>query len=921
METESDNFKPGLDRFGAARTGRRRTTFIGLDLTDARRTSNRADLADLFEERPRGSGTYLLRDEVVAARHPEFWEEGVIYYVPAKKQFYIVEEPGHPGSGSKTFYGPFAGEPWKRFGMAEPRPVEKRHRLAIYLVVDPVVVAHQFGDDRPDEGVALEQLRLAPVPLFTQEDIVEYDWDEHFLKLTPEAWKRLPAVRSWGLPFVIVADGDLCYLGTFSSVGSSYMLKVPFIGGFRPGWRENKVQISPPDSLAGARDPRNDPRIRKVLEELKIVGATKERLKSADKLKGLGRALLTFANDHQGNYPDALQELAQKDYIDEQDLKWFLENVQYHVEGKTAADPPNATIAYDKTLLDRANGTNVLFNDSHVAFARPEQLEKLGITRSFNKGNTPAARNRTAGDVSRQLEQVVDLSVLRPDMTFAEALGHLKNSVEPPLVIVVLWRDVEDNADVHRITPINMDPISAVQLGAALELLLRSVSGREAELDYVVNDGVIVIATKESLRRKMETRVYDISALIGVRSKGGYRRQYYGTGQSYGGGSLGDMPGEYVHLPGGWGAMRRSDFNKLSNVRRPGSDSSPPPVPFARLFDERANEIRQRVIEITGPGSWAGEGGSGSIYVHENTKLIIRQTAENHQKIQMLLNEMRKAAGALVEIESRLIFLPPDYSGLQRLFKEEKLQFEPTVDDPNVSYCLLDSAQAGRLLKLAQGGVGSMVLTAPRLTQLSGESATLSFGGATADVHRPGELPADMPSRYVSLTFTPSVKQDSGDISLALTVAFDKVVGHKNYVIETPLPGGAVAEQKQELPQTKEIWRLRTYQRVPEGKTLLVSRKKMRIEGKDERIKEKDCLILIGVEKVQQEQTDAEALERLEGGGYGGHRKVGPETMGFTRGGSGYRGSGRYRVAVPDRRRDPNNLGTGRSRMGRFRTK
>lgn len=242
--------------------------------------------------------------------------------------------------------------------------------------------------------------------------------------------------------------------------------------------------------------------------------------------------------------------------------------------------------------------------------------------------------------------------------------------------------------------------------------------------------------------------------------------------------------------------------------------------------------------------------------MHENTKLIIRQTAENHHKIQMLLNEMQKAGGALVGIQSRLVFLPSDYSKLQRLFKEEKLSFEPTVDDPNVSYCLVDSAQAGRLLKLAQGGVGSMVLTAPRLTQLSGESATLSFGGATADVHRPGELPADMPSRYVSLTFTPGIKQDSGDISLALTVAFDRVVGHKNYVIETPLPGGGVAEQKQELPQTKEIWRLRTYQRVPEGKTLLVKGQEFETQDEAGEVITKDLFILIEPEQLDPIRTE-----------------------------------------------------------------
>lgn len=270
-EVGSDSSIRGAEREAEARRTRamghrRRISFIGLDLTDAPRTTNQADLPDLFEERPVGSGSYALRDEVVAARHPEFWEEGVVYYVAEKKQFYIIEEPGHPGSGSKTFYGPFEGKPWRRFGMAEPRPVKKQYRFAIYLVVNPIDVGHP-------EDVTLEQLRLGSVPVLTEEDIVEYDWNEHFLKLTPEAWKRLPAVRSvWGLPFVVVADGHRCYLGAFWGVGSSYMPKVPFIGGFRPGWQENKIQISSPEPIAGTKDPRNDPQVRKVLEELGIAG-------------------------------------------------------------------------------------------------------------------------------------------------------------------------------------------------------------------------------------------------------------------------------------------------------------------------------------------------------------------------------------------------------------------------------------------------------------------------------------------------------------------------------------------------------------------------------------------------------------------------------------------------------------------------
>jgi hypothetical protein len=42
-------------------------------------------------------------------------------------------------------------------------------------------------------------------------------------------------------------------------------------------------------------------------------------------------------------------------------------------------DPPQTVLAYDKTLLEKGEGTNVVFNDFHVSFEKPDILEKLGI--------------------------------------------------------------------------------------------------------------------------------------------------------------------------------------------------------------------------------------------------------------------------------------------------------------------------------------------------------------------------------------------------------------------------------------------------------------------------------------------------------------------------------------------------------------
>ena len=124
------------------------------------------------------------------------------------------------------------------------------------------------------------------------------------------------------------------------------------------------------------------------------------------------------------------------------------------------------------------------------------------------------ARRRTDQAVSKELDKPAYVFEFTPNMSFAEAIEQIKYCVEPPLPIVVIWKDLYENADIDRMTPIDMDEISGVSPGSALKLLLASVSGGYDRLGYVVEDGIIMIATTESLPEMWETRVYDISDLL-----------------------------------------------------------------------------------------------------------------------------------------------------------------------------------------------------------------------------------------------------------------------------------------------------------------------------------------------------------------------------------------------------------------------
>ncbi len=101
-------------------------------------------------------------------------------------------------------------------------------------------------------------------------------------------------------------------------------------------------------------------------------------------------------------------------------------------------------------------------------------------------------------EIRERLEQeVVDLSSIGPEHPFEEAIQILKRSVDPPLNIVVMWRELYGNAEIEQTTPVNIEGPSKVTLGKGLELLLRAVSDPDDEgLGYQIEGEIITIPNK-----------------------------------------------------------------------------------------------------------------------------------------------------------------------------------------------------------------------------------------------------------------------------------------------------------------------------------------------------------------------------------------------------------------------------------------
>jgi hypothetical protein len=512
--------------------------------------------------------------------------------------------------------------------------------------------------------------------------------------------------------------------------------------------------------------------------------------------------------------------------------------------------------------------------------------------------------------VYQQLEQFVDLSDLNRDMPLSEAIEIIQNSVDPPLRIFVNWRDLYDNADIEKTTPIDMDPQPSIKLADGLKYLLEAVSGGFAELGYGVENGIITIATIEQIPSDLVIQVYDISDLIGQPASYRTRQQ---SGRGGGGGNVSDVGGGFDDSGG--------DEDNY------GSDE---------LMTQQLGRTAQLIelIRVTvAPDSWYDVGGEGEITSYGGRLLSIRQTAQVHNEIATLLKELRKAQGYQIAIEAKFLkvrenFLEDIGLDIDFLFdpggKFSQISFSQsssTLSQPSStgvdgslagsiastlsgSYgTILDDLQVSFLLRATQAKEDSVLITAPKATVLSGESATfrsqkyLYYAGdidvETRDTTGGDNVTTSYTVNYddrsvrsgTTLNITPTISADRKHVLLNIEVQLDDFLGFRRQVIDIPIFGNtAGAEYSLEFPET-EVSQVRTRVSVPDGATLLLGGQKLGAEVEREsgvpvlskipvlgrafsnRGKIRDHKILLIMVKptiILNEEIEAEAIANLE---------------------------------------------------------
>ncbi len=440
--------------------------------------------------------------------------------------------------------------------------------------------------------------------------------------------------------------------------------------------------------------------------------------------------------------------------------------------------------------------------------------------------------------------------------------------------IFVQWNSLA-NAGIPRTTPITMQ-LTNVAAEKVLRLILDEAGAEGIELGYTIDDGVIIIATKEDLATKTVIKTYDIRDLV-------------------------LRPPNFRDAP-------EFDLSQVTADTSQGSSSS--------IFEEndqdedevapqseRIIEIMDLIRESVDPENWRQTGGLTSSMNELNGMLIVTTTSENHQAIAGLLRQIRDQRALQIALDSRFLFVTDNFLeevGVDVDFTidsdEDWLVGPVTIGQDSISNArasgstvpgtlapvttpnmtiggpagaalgfVLDDLRVDVLITATQADKRSVTVNTPRITFFNGQRANITISRQTAfvadlepivatnavafdptirtvndgvvlDVE--GTISADR--RYVTLTVRPSLSQlvalrtftvSAANNNNAVDRDGDGLTGEDpingvdddgdTLVDEDPPSGSAFTQGIIQQPET-QVTRLRTTVSVPDKGTLMI---------------------------------------------------------------------------------------------------
>jgi len=202
--------------------------------------------------------------------------------------------------------------------------------------------------------------------------------------------------------------------------------------------------------------------------------------------------------------------------------------------------------------------------------------------------------------------------------------------------IYVKWKALEA-VSIDQSNTVNVH-LADVTFEKALRVILQDVGG-VTPLSYVIDEGVIMISTKDDLSHRTLTRVYDIRDLIiRVPNFVGPRMDVSNAGNQDNGNN-----------GGGGGGLFGNNDNAANNEE----DEL---IPKSQII----KNIIDMITSTIDSSSWPPTGEVGAIR-ELHGQLVVTQTAENHQALMNLIEQLREARAIQISIEARFISVSSGY--------------------------------------------------------------------------------------------------------------------------------------------------------------------------------------------------------------------------------------------------------------------
>ena len=265
-------------------------------------------------------------------------------------------------------------------------------------------------------------------------------------------------------------------------------------------------------------------------------------------------------------------------------------------------------------------------------------------------------------------------------VTFLNAVTQLNFDVD--------WEKLSE-AGIDRETQVSLN-LSNVPVRIVLERVLEKVSGNGgAGAWYAINDGVVMISSREDINKRKSLQIYDIRDL------------------------LIEVP-DYANAP---------EFDLQSVLQSTGQQGGGGQSPFRdngeqepgnrRTLEERTDELINIITTNVDEQGWQENGGDVGFIQQLQGSLIITNTPANHRAIHGLLSKLREIRAMQINVETRFLLVRTDY--FEQIGFDLDVYFNGKNNQVRQARAAIPngSVQPSDFFNFSQGGLQRRVFGAP----------------------------------------------------------------------------------------------------------------------------------------------------------------------------------------------------------------